>query len=89
LIGDEEQLRPHVGKQVRVSGEAEPAKVAEVRESTPPSDASGATGTAGQAEPAKPGEPSVATATQTRLEVTQLRVQTITATGEACTASQN
>ena len=89
LIGDEEQLRQHVGKQVRVTGEAEPAKVAEVRESTPPSAASGATGTAGQAEPAKPGEPSVATATQTRLEVTQLRVQTITATGEACTASQN
>jgi hypothetical protein len=89
LIGDEEQLRPHVGKQVRVSGEADAPKVAEVRESTPPTDAGGATGTAGQAEPAKPGEPQVATSTQTRLEVTQLRVQSITPTGEACTATQN
>ncbi len=87
LIGNEDELRQLVGKQVRVSGEADPPKVAEVRESTPPTAAgSGATGTAGQAEPAKPGEPQVATSTQTRLEVTQLRVQSITATGEACTA---
>jgi hypothetical protein len=86
LIGNEDELRPLVGKQVRVSGEADPPKVAEVRETTPPSAASGATGTAGQAEPAKPGEPQVSTATETRLEVTQLRVQTIAATGAACTA---
>jgi len=84
LIGDAEELRQLVGKQVRVNGEAEPAKVAEVRESTPPTDASGATGTTGQAQPAKPGEPQVSTSTQTRLEVTQLRVQSITATGESC-----
>jgi len=87
LIGEEEQLRPLVGRQVRVSGEADPPKVAEVRESTPPTAATGATGTTGQAEPAKPGEPQVATTTETRLEVTQLRVQSITATGEACAAS--
>jgi hypothetical protein len=86
LIGNEEELRQLVGRQVRVSGEADQPKVAEVRESTPPTAASGATGTAGQAEPAKPGEPQVSTSTETRLEVTQLRVQTITATGEACTA---
>jgi hypothetical protein len=88
LIGNEDELRKLVGRQVRVSGEADPPKVAEVRESTPPSAASGATGTAGQAEPAKPGEPQVATSTETRLEVTQLRVQSITATGEACAASR-
>ena len=87
LIGNDDELRPLVGKQVRVSGEADAPKVAEVRESTPPTAASGATGTAGQAEPAKPGEPQVATSTETRLEVTQLRVQSITATGEACMAS--
>ena len=87
LIGNEEEFRQHVGKQVRVTGEADPPKVAEVREATPPTAAApGATGTAGQAEPAKPGEPQVATTTQTRLEVTQLRVQTIAPTGEACTA---
>jgi hypothetical protein len=86
LIGNDDELRPLVGKQVRVSGEADAPKVAEVRESTPPSAATGATGTAGQVEPAKPGEPKVATSTETRLEVTQLRVQTIAATGEACMA---
>jgi hypothetical protein len=84
LIGNDDELRPLVGKQVRVSGEADPPKVAEVRESTPPTSASGATGTTGQAEPPKPGEPKVATSTETRLEVTQLRVQSIAATGEAC-----
>jgi hypothetical protein len=82
LIGNADELRQLVGKQVRVSGEADPPKVAEVREATPPT--SGATGTAGEAEPAKPGEPKVATTTETRLEVTQLRVQSVTATGEAC-----
>jgi hypothetical protein len=62
--------------------------VAEVRESTPPTTPSGATGTAGQAEPAKPGEPQVSATTETRLEVTQLRVQSVTATGEACPAQR-
>jgi hypothetical protein len=74
-----------VGKQVRVTGEAQPPKVAEVRESTPPTSPTGAAGTTGQTQPAKPGEPQVATTTETRLEVTQLRVQSVTATGEACT----
>ena len=86
LIGNESELRQLVGQQVRVTGEADVPKVAEVRESTPPTAASGATGTAGQPEPARPGEPQVATTTETRLEVTQLRVQSITATGQACAA---
>ena len=86
LIGNESELRPLVGQQVRVTGEADPPKVAEVRESTPPTSASTATGTAGQAEPARPGEPQVSTQTATRLEVTQLRVQSVTGTGQACTA---
>ena len=89
LIGKDDELRQLVGQQVRVNGEADPPKVAEVRESTLPTAASsgtGATGTTGQAEPAKPGEPQVSTSTATRLEITQLRVQSITATGEACPA---
>jgi hypothetical protein len=88
LIGNDDELRQLVGRQVRVSGEADPPKVAEVRESTPPTTPSGATGTAGQAEPAKPGEPQVSATTETRLEVTQLRVQSVTATGEACPAQR-
>lgn len=87
LIGDEAELRKLVGQQVQVSGPAEPPKVAEVRESTPPSQPGTATGTSGAPAPAKPGEPQVATTTETRLEVTQLRVETVTATGEACAAS--
>jgi hypothetical protein len=86
LVGKDDELRPLVGRQVTITGEADPPKVAEVRESSPPASASGATGTTGQATPAKPGEPQVSTSSATRLEVTQLRVQSITATGEACPA---
>ena len=90
LIGNEEELRQHIGKQVRVVGEADPQQVAEVRESTPPS---GATGTAGQqpqtgqpAKPPQPGEPQVKTETETRMEVAKLRVQSVTPSGETCAA---
>ncbi len=84
LIGNEDELRKLVGRQVQVSGAAEPPKVAEVRETTPATEPGNATGTSGAPEPAKPGEPQVATSTQTRLEVTQLRIDTITDTGQAC-----
>jgi hypothetical protein len=89
LIGNEDELRKHVGQQVRVSGEMDPPKVAEVRESTPPTSGSQPAGTSGQAEPAKPGEPQVSATTETRLEVTQLRVQSVTPTGERCEAAPN
>ena len=84
LIGTEEELRSLVGREVTVTGPAEPPKVAEVRETTPATEPGNATGTAGPPEPAKPGEPQVATTTETRLEVTQLRVNSITDTGQAC-----
>lgn len=84
LIGNEDELRKLVGRQVQISGAAEPPKVAEVRETTPATEPGNATGTTGAPEPAKPGEPQVATSTQTRLEVTQLRIDTITDTGQAC-----
>lgn len=83
LIGQDEQLRGLVGQRVRVTGEADAPRVAEIRESSPPTAASG---TSGQQEtrPAKPGEPQVSTLQQTRLEVTQLAVTSVTGTGEAC-----
>lgn len=84
LVGDADELRKLVGRQVQVSGPAEPPKVAEVREMTPPSEPSSATGTSGAPAPAKPGEPQVATTTETRLEVTQLRVESLTDMGEPC-----
>jgi hypothetical protein len=104
LIGNEDELRQHVGQQVRVNGEAEPAQVAEVRESTPPAAQGGATGTAGQ-QPQAGGtqpqagaqsqtgtqsqsgtQPQVTAETETRLEVTKLRVQSLTPTGSSCAA---
>jgi hypothetical protein len=50
LIGNADELRQHVGKQVRVNGEAEPAQVAEVRETTPSGPQANATGTSGQSQ---------------------------------------
>lgn len=77
LVGMEDELRKHVGRQVRISGEAPPPQVAEVREATP----SAQVGTAGQPS----ANAQVTTETQTRFEVTQLRVQSVTPTGDECT----
>lgn len=100
LIGADDQLRPHVGQQVRVNGEAEPPAVAEMRESTPATPTAGATGTAGQAQSPQPKQnpenaqqgaaaPQVRTETETRMEVAQLRVQSVTPTGDSCAAETN
>jgi hypothetical protein len=78
LIGNEDELRKHVGREVRISGEAPPPQVAELRESTP-----GTAGTTGE----QSGQARVNTATQTRLEVAQLRVQSVTPTGDDCAES--
>lgn len=78
LVGNDDELRKYVGRQVRVSGEVEPARVAEVRESAPP-----ATGTAGTSEQPRP-EAGVSTQTQTRIEVSRLRVGSVTPTGNEC-----
>ena len=81
LIGEDDELRPHVGKAVRISGEAEPARVAEVRETSPASPA-GTSGTAQQ------NQPKVQTESQTRLETRVLRVRSVTPTGDDCLASR-
>jgi hypothetical protein len=83
LVGNDSELQQHVGKRVRISGEAEPAEVAEAREVTPP--APPATGTGGRANPpAAAGAPQVSTQSETRLEVSRLRVSAVTPTGEDC-----
>ena len=81
LTNADEQLRPHVGKQVRVNGEAEPARVAEVRESTPTTPATPA-GTAGQQTTTN--QPAVSTETRTRLETRTMSVTSVTPTGQDC-----
>lgn len=80
LIGEGDELRQHVGKAVRVTGEAAPAQVAQVRETSPAQPAE-TRGTAGDAQP------RVQTESQTRIETRQLRVQSVTPTGEDCPAS--
>jgi hypothetical protein len=82
LTNADEKLREHVGKQVRVNGEAEAARIAEVRETTPPAPAT-ATGTAGNQSG---NEPTVSSETQTRLELRRMSVMSVMPTGEDCPA---
>ncbi len=76
LVGNEDELRQHVGKQVRIAGEAEPPSIVEARETSPPEP----TATSGEGEP----KPQVSTQAQTRLEVSRLRVTSVTPTGDTC-----
>jgi hypothetical protein len=80
LIGNEEELRRHVGRQVRVNGEAEAPKVAVVQESTPPPANPSPQGTTGGTAP------KVSTQAQTRLEVRKLTVSSVQPTGASCAA---
>ena len=74
LVGMDEELRPHVGTRVSVSGESEPEQVVDLRQSTPaPATPTGTSGT-----------PQVATTESTRLEVHDLRVRTISPSNEPC-----
>jgi hypothetical protein len=82
LTNADQKLRPHIGKQVRVTGEAEPARVAEVRESTPLTPAPA--GTAGQQTTTN--QAAVSTETRTRLETRRMSVMSVTATGQDCPA---
>ena len=80
LEGDENELRPHVGQRVRITGDAEPAKVAVVRESTPPDPNAQPAGTSGGQTP------NVSTETETQIEVRKLTVASIAPTGQSCAA---
>jgi hypothetical protein len=80
LVGSDDELRKHVGREVNVTGVAEPAQVAELRETSPATP----TGTAG----ADGVQPQVRTETQTRLETRRMRVATVTATGDDCTSDR-
>jgi len=77
LLGDDDELRGLVGREVRVTGAAEPAQVAEVVELSPPAPL----GTSG-AEP----KTRIEAQAETRLETREMRVATITATGGTCPA---
>lgn len=82
LIGNGEMLRPHVGRQVRVNGEAEAPKVAMVQESSPAPAEPAPQGTTGSAK----SDAKVSTQTQTRVEVRKLTVSSVEPTGSSCAA---
>ena len=77
LVGSNVDLRRHVGREVQVTGVAEPAQVAELRELSP----STPTGTTGSGDGT---QPQVRTEAQTRLETRRMRVSSVTPTGEEC-----
>jgi hypothetical protein len=80
IAANTDDLRKYVGQQVRVSGEADPARVAQVRELSPatPAQPQGTSGTQANAQP------SVRTEESTRIEARKLRVSSVTAAGGAC-----
>jgi hypothetical protein len=76
LVNADDQLRNLVGKEVRVTGEAQSTQSAETRELTPPAPA---------ATTGKPGpQPKVSTVEDTKLDVHKMTVASITPTGDAC-----
>jgi hypothetical protein len=79
LVNADDQLRNMVGKEVRVSGEAQATQSAETRAVTPPTPAatSGKTG----------AEPKVSTVEDTKLDVQKLTVASVTPTGDTCTTA--
>jgi len=86
LVGVEDELRKHVGRAVRVTGESEPPRVAELHEASPPTSTgrSGTTGTSGTDRQATGSQPRVETESTTRIETQHLLVQSVTPTGNDC-----
>jgi hypothetical protein len=76
LVNADDQLRPYVGRQVRVSGEAEAPAVATLREPVP--NAADPVGTGGGSE--------VLTQESSRIEIARMRVIDVTPTGDECAA---
>jgi len=79
LVGMDDTLRPLVGQRVEITGASEPEKVVDVRESAPATAPAGerAAGTSGS-------DPQVSTVQTTRLEISDLRVRSVQATGARC-----
>jgi hypothetical protein len=82
LIGMDEKLRPLVGQRVEISGTAEPEQVVDIRESSPPAEgAEQPRGTSG-------ADAQVSTVQTTRLEVSDLRVESVRGRGDPCAPSR-
>ena len=81
-------LQKYVGQQVRVTVEADVARVADVRELTPAVPAQQSVATSGSTAAPDANGPKVRTEEDTHFEVRKLRVSSITAAGGACPATQ-
>jgi len=77
LVNAEDQLRNLVGKEVRVTGEAQPAQSAETRELTPAAPAA----TSGKPDT----NATVTTVEDTKIEMQKLTVASVAPTGDSCT----
>jgi hypothetical protein len=82
--GDKAALQNNVNREVRVAGEADPAKIANVRELGAP-----AVGTSGRETETSSTQPKAEVTTQQamRFEVRTLKVSSITPTGDPCEAA--
>ena len=76
LVNADDQLRPLIGREVRVSGEAQATQKAETRAVTPPQPAA----TSGKSEP----EAKVTTVEETKLDMQKLAVASVSPTGDPC-----
>jgi hypothetical protein len=76
LVNADDQLRNLVGKEVRVTGEAQTGQSTEAREVTPPAPAA----TAGRTD----NGATVSTVTDTKVDMRKLTVASVTATGDSC-----
>ena len=86
LVGEEDELRPHVGKQVTFTGRSDTTQVAIVRESSPAAAApAGTAGSEGAAPSGQGSTPKITAQSETRVEVAKLKVASVKSTGEPCT----
>lgn len=84
--GNESQLQKQVNREVRVTGEVDPPKVAEVRSIDAP--AVGTSGTGTPTDRVNRPQPTVKTQEAVRFEVRTLKVSSVTPTGEDCPGVQ-
>ena len=92
LVGMHDELRPHVGKRVRITGETEPEQVVDVRQSTPPAATSPPAGAAHSGRTDQPAgttgpEAQVGTTETARIEINDLQVRSVSARSEPCAAA--
>ena len=85
--GNEGELRQQVDREVRVAGEASPARVADVRNA--PTPAVGTTGSDAGHDVAPGTEPRVKTEESMRFAVRDVKVLSVTPTGNPCSPAQN